>query len=322
MNKWMDAHNRWNTPVFILGESYGTLRNAVVADKFFYNNSMGRCSCNTVHISGIIMLGTALDHGQKPFPIDEAVQNLSAIAASNWYYHSEGKPSREEFMAEANEFAYSDYIQALALGDRLSDEKREHVLERLEYFTGLGREVLLKDKLRVKTVTYPLLALQKEGYLISRYDARFKMPAFKDYSNYDGFGDDVLSVQGMPIFTQCFSGIWRYRLNIETEALYDALSVSANNKWDFHTKKPPVRCLESAMRRNPEMKVMFCNGCYDMTTTLGYTEYVVANHDLPRDRIRIESYESGHMPYMGEACAAKLGRDLHEFIRWTCKTPN
>ena len=67
------------------------------------------------------------------------------------------------------------------------------------------------------------------------------------------------------------------------------------------------------------MKVMFATGYYDMVTTLGYTEYLVSTHDLPQNRVKFEAYESGHMPYLGEQPAEKLGNDLHDFIKWVCE---
>ena len=98
MNKWLNVHKRWNTPVFIMGESYGTIRNALVADKIFYNESSRLCNCNVFHLSGVIMLGTALDHGQTPFPVDTAVLNFTSIAATYWLHHREGKPELEAFV--------------------------------------------------------------------------------------------------------------------------------------------------------------------------------------------------------------------------------
>lgn len=319
MNQWLSAHDRWNTPVFVMGESYGTIRNALVADKIFCNEGTGLCSCNTVHLSGIVMLGTALDHGQTPFPVDTAVLNFTSIAASYWLHHQEGKPSLEDFIAQASEFAYREYLPALALGSRIASSEKDHVLDRLEYFTGLDRQTLLQSGLRVETKTYPLLGMAKEGYRLSRYDGRFKMEALPDISSYDMFGDDAISAKVLPAFTHCFNSFMKKELGIETDDLYDNLTIDVSESWNFHTAKPPVKCLESAMRKNPKLKVMFGTGYYDMVTTLGYTEYLVAAHDLPSDRIQFEAYESGHMPYLGEKTAAKLGCDLHRFITWACR---
>lgn len=319
INKWLYVHDKWNRPVFIMGESYGTIRNALVSDAIFYNENPGLCSCNTIHLAGVIMLGTALDHGQTPFPVDRAVLNFTSIAASYWLHHQEGKGSLEDFIKEASTFSYREYLPALALGNRISKEEKEHVINRLEYFTGMCREKLLKANLRVETSTYPLIGMEEEGYRLSRYDGRFKMKALADISDYDMFGDDANSAQVMPAFTHCFNGIWKERLGIDTDDLYDALSISVSERWDFKTAKPPVKCLERAMRKNPDLKVMFGTGYFDMVTTLGYTEYLVSAHDLPKERIKFEAYESGHMPYLGKGPAAKFGRDLHDFIRWACE---
>lgn len=314
INKWICAHKRWNCPLFIMGESYGTIRNALVAEKLFYSDSPALSNCCMLQLSGIIMLGTALDHGQTPLPVDTTVLNFTSIAATYWLHHQEGKPSLEEFVAEASEFAYREYLPALALGKGISDEEREKVIARLTYFTGMERDALLTANLRVETSTYPLLGMKKEGYRVSRYDGRVKMPPMEDISNYDMFGDDAISSKCMPAINHCFNGFVLEKLGIDTNELYEFLTNEAGYHWDFKTAKPPVKSLENAMRKNQELHVMFGNGYYDMVTTPGFTEYLINAFDLPRERVVLKLYESGHMPYLGASAAARFGKDLRKFI--------
>ncbi len=319
ISKWITVHNRWNSPLYIMGESYGTIRNALVAEKLFYNENPGLCSCNLLHLSGIIMLGTALDHGQTPFPVDSAVLNFTSIAATYWLHHQEGRGALKDFIEEASEFAYREYLPALALGRRISEEEKEHVIEKLQYFTGLDKQMLEETQLRVETAVYPLIGMKKEGFRVSRYDGRFKMDAMQDISDYDMFGDDAISAMIMPALNHCFNAELKAKLGIETDELYDMMCLAASERWNFKTSKPPVKSLENAMRKNPQLKLMFATGYYDMVTTLGYTEYLANKFDLPEHRVKFEAYESGHMPYLGTEPAAKFGRDLHDFIKWTVK---
>lgn len=316
--KWLSAHRKWNCPVFIMGESYGTIRNALIAEQIYLNTSGQHCNALNIHLNGIIMLGTALDHGQTPLPIETAVINFSSIAASWWYHHREVCESLDEFLEEAENFAYRRYLPALALGDSISTDEKEEIISRLHYFTGLTREQIINKRLRVETSDYPLMYMRNENRLISRYDGRFLSGKMDEGAAYDAFGDDPCSNRIMPAFTHCFNGYFREKLGINEGEVYDGLSMKAAVDWDFHTAQSPYICLKNAMRKNPGLKVMFGTGYYDMLTTAGYTRYLVRYAGLPQDRVRLRYYESGHMPYLGEKPAKKLGEDLRSFIDWGC----
>ncbi len=316
--QWLTAHERWNCPILVMGESYGTIRNALVAEQIYMDPYGKHCNALNIHLSGIIMLGPALDHGQTPFPIETAVINFSSIAATYWYHHQTGKPELESFVEEAEAFAYRQYLPALAFGSSLGEAEREEIIQKINYFTGLSREQILKKRLRIETKDYPVLGMQKERKLISRYDGRFLSDEIEMTDDYDMFGDDPCSSRIMPAFTHCFNGYLRQKLGMKNGDFYDGLNLKATLNWDFHTDHAPYISLKNAMRKNPELKVMFATGYYDMVTTPGYTRYLVNYANLPKDRVKLEFYKSGHMPYLGNEPAEKLGRDLHDFILWAC----
>lgn len=317
IGKWLTAHKRWNSPILIMGESYGTIRNALVADAIYYHEYSPVCASNMLHLNGIIMLGTALDHGQTPFPVDTAVLNFTSIASTYWYHHPKGKPGLKEYIKEAEEFAYREYLPALALGRRLPKEEKIEISKKLSYFTGIDEKSLMDNHLRIETSQYPIMGMADEGKFVSRYDGRFTMKKLDDASNYDMFADDAASNRFMPAFVHCFNGIWKEKLNIETEESYEGLNIDVSLEWDFKTPQSPVKCLEKAMRKNPGLKLMFGTGYYDMLTTQGYTRYLASHFDLPEERVWIKEYESGHMPYLGKENAEQLGKDLRKFIKWS-----
>lgn len=316
ISKWLTAHKRWNSPIFIMGESYGTIRNALVADAIYYHEYSSEGTCNMFHLNGIIMLGTALDHGQTPFPVDTAVLNFTSIVSTYWYHHRDGKPGLQEFIEKAEAFAYREYLPALALGRRLPKNEEKEIAKKLNQFTGIDEKKLVENHLRVETSQYPILGMSGEGEFISRYDGRFTMKKIEDASNYDMFSDDAACIRFMPAFVHCFNGIWKDQLNIEIEEPYEGINIDVSLEWDFKTPQPPIKCLEKAMRKNPGLKLMFGTGYYDMLTTQGYTRYLVNHFDLPKDRVWVKEYESGHMPYLGRENLEQLGADLREFIKW------
>lgn len=314
IRQWLTAHNRWNSPVYIMGESYGTIRTAMVANALFYSKGIDAMG-TSLHVSGIINLGSALNYGQEPFPIPDDVLNLPSIAAANWYWHPEGKGSLADYVAQCEQFCYGTYVQALAMGSRLPDAQRRAVAEQLSGYTGYSVEKLLEDRLVVDIFRYPAEGMRKERRTIGIYDARFSRGIFRCPESYDFFSDDASNAQIMPAFSGAFHGIWKKQLGIDTDEDYTEIWNGAEAVWNFKTELPPIRALEKAMYRNPDMKVMFGMGYYDMLTTVGWVHYLVSHYDLPPERVTLSYYEAGHMPYIGDHQAACVLDDIRAFIR-------
>ena len=310
---WLTAHDRWNSPIYIMGESFGTIRNAMVAEGMFYSPTADAAG-GPLHLSGVIMLGSALDYGQDAFPIPKAVLNLPSIAAANWYWHPEGKGDLKTYIGECERFCYDDYVRALALGDRLEASERQRIAERLSEYTGYPVEKLLADRLNVDVFQYPAKGMAEEGRSIGIYDARFSLGKVADPENYSFFSDDASNAFSMPVFTAGYNGVWRKAFGIQSDEEYVEIWNGAEQAWNFKTKQSPIKALENAMHRNPKLKVMFGMGYYDLLTTIGWVHYLVSHYDLPKEQVTLNYYESGHMPYLGDRQAMQLEEDIRAFI--------
>lgn len=313
MSAWLTAHKRWNSPVYILGESYGTIRTALVAEAL-YGNERAVCGGVSLQLAGIINLGSALNHAQEDFPIPREVMNLPSIAAANWYHHPEGKGTLKEFVLAANEFAYGDYLRAIALGRRLPEEEQRKVAERLSELTALPVKKLMENKLRINTFVYPAEVFAEEGKAISIYDARFSLGRFKNPAAFNFGKDDAAAALGNTALIGAFRGIWRDALNIDTDEEYECLAAPLSYAWKYNPKTYPPIAVEQAMYRNPKLKLMFGMGIYDMLTTMGWVHYLVNHFDYPQDRTWLTYYPSGHMPYISDSCAYGLQEDIKRFI--------
>ena len=311
---WMTAHDRWNSPIYIMGESYGTIRNALVAEGMFYTPVADRAG-SPLHVSGIIMLGSALDYGQEGFPIPKAVLDLPSIAAANWYWYPEGKGALEQYVADCETWCYDTYLPALAQGHRLCKAEKQKVAETLSDYTGYSVDKLLEDDLIVDIMQYPAKGMAHEGKSIGIYDARFALEKVRDPEHYDYFCDDASNTFAMPVFTVGFNGIWKKELDIDLDEEYVEIWNGAEGSWNFKTKTSPMRSLENAMHRNPGMKLMFGMGYYDMLTTIGWVHYFVNHYHLPEKQVFQHYYEAGHMPYLSDAAAMQLEEDIKNFIR-------
>lgn len=304
IRRWLTAYDRWNSPIYIMGESYGTIRNALVADGLF-------CSSTTAalqHLSGIIMLGTALTHAQRDFPIPKSVINLTAVAAANWYHRHNTNPefgTLETFVKECREFAAREYLLALNEGRSLPETEKMAVAKKLQRYTGYPVEKILEDHLEFDIFKYPAQGMCKEGKSIGIYDSRFALGK-KSPDGYDFFSDDACNAIGMPAFMSCFNRYTKKALGITSKEEYNLLVMDFEKIWDFKTSKYLPVALEDAMHRNPCLKLMFGIGYYDMLTTSGYCEYLLRHYDYDEKRTFVKYYKGGHMPYLSDIEAANL----------------
>ncbi len=313
IRQWMTAHDRWNSPLYIMGESYGTIRNAIVAGTMFYGDFFESAG-GPLHLSGVIMVGSALNYGQAQFPIPNDVLNLPSIAAAAWYWADEKPGTLREFVSGCNRFCYEEYLQALALGKSLPDSQKKAVAEKLSKYTGYDVDYLMENDLRFEVFDYPVKGMRKQNRSIGIYDARFSLPHQKNESHYDLFSDDPSNALLMPALCGSFCGIWKKQLNIAEEGEYVGIWNSAEAGWDFSTPLTPMEYLEKALHRNPNMKLMFCMGYYDMLTTVGWVNYLLNHYDFPEDRLWLNYYEGGHMPYVNEREAMHMEEDIRKFI--------
>lgn len=310
IRQWLTVHDRWNSPIYLLGESYGTIRAAKVAERLY----AGSPGAPSIHASGVILVGQYLSYGMgaESQAVPKAVEDITAIACANYYWHPQIAASLEEFEHECEEFAYSDYLTALARGRRISEEDRLAVAERVSYFTGLPAEKIMSDGLAVSTADYAASGMAGEGRYIGLYDARFAQESESLSEEYDFFMDPGnLPFAGVHIV---FNDQFRKLFGLEPGEEYMDYDPTAESNWDFNVSIPPLKSLEKAMRRNKNMKLLFVVGWYDMMCNAGNARNVLYRSRLPLDRSEIKYYESGHMPYMGDRQAYQVLDDIRTMM--------
>ena len=315
LRKWLTAHNRWNSPLFLLGESYGSIRNAEIADRLAFGVDMDH-GCCMLHLAGIIMLGTTINEKQEPYPIPAEILNFIPIAAANWKYRLEGKPDLEDFLEEAYNFSYEEYLPALAWGNRLSEERRCAVVERLNYFTGLSKETLTASNLKIDPFQFAATGFADLGFSIGINDIRFTGPVDRAAGTCveDFFEKDVSNNLPMQMQARCFNDYLRNELKVDIDEEYEQLCFNPDITWNYSVQRSPGECLRLAMLRNPQMRIMFCMGYYDLLTPISYAKYCAAYHELPPERLDWKCYKAGHMPYLGTDNSNEVLRGLREFV--------
>jgi carboxypeptidase C (cathepsin A) len=319
---WVTDHGRWNSPRFLLGESYGTTRAAAVA-KILEGDFM-------MSLNGMIFVSQALDYqGSTPYIRDNIIAHITylpSMSAAAWY-HGKINPqpaSLEVFLDESRAFATDELLPALFRGNRLAAPERAHIRDRLAYFTGLSPAYIERANLRVQGRRFAKELLREDGLAIGLLDARYTSDEIDDLKA-DPAGDAADRAISSA-FNAALMVYMREELGIEWQRLYlapadDELSA----QWRYRTVpdgKPyepmfvnTARDLAQALRVNPDSKVLLAAGYYDLVTPFFDAEYTLNRHDIQSERIIYKYYGGGHMMYVNEPSRSALLQDTREFIQ-------
>jgi len=321
IQRYLTINNRWNSPKFILGESYGTLRGAGLVHTL---------QDRGVQMNGIILLSSILNYGIGIPGYDQKyVTYLPSYAATAWYHHRlQNRPATlEPFLTEVREFARGPYLAALAQGDDLGDTERNQIAQQLSRYTGLSVEFILQNRLRVELGRFRKELMRDVSRTVGRLDSRFL-----GIDTDDAAADPEYDAANSAIGGAYVAAINHYlfdTLGYQTELSYRPnfyRGISAAGGWDQGHRAPgsgwkmsaanTAIDLARAMRENPHLKVLSLNGYYDMATPFYGAEYDLNHMKLEpalRRNITLTYYESGHMIYIHPESMQALRRDLVEF---------
>lgn len=321
-------YDRWNSPKYILGESYGTTRSAGIAD--YLQENLG------IQLNGVILVSVVMDFRTLTFQQGDDISyslylpTYAAVA----YYHNKlaNKPANlESFLKEVRLFAGGEYANALQKGDALPDAEKETVLNKLVQYSGLSKDYLTKANLRVNEPQFTQELLREGHATVGRLDARFKgvnQNLLSENSQYD-----PQSSQISPAYIASFMNYFYGDLKVDKKYNYHVSAYSAENfKWDWNHASnggqgDPVTPntgvdLAGAMSKNPNLKVLVLNGYYDLATPFYATEFTFDHLGLEKkikQNVSFKYYEAGHMMYVNPTCLSAFKKDVAGFISDTSK---
>ncbi|MCC7186134.1 MAG: peptidase S10 [Acidobacteria bacterium] len=317
---WLSRNGRWNSPKFIIGESYGTFRGAVVANLLQQRG---------VHINGLNLLSMVLDLSTITFaPGDDRpyIYYLPSYAAVAWYHGVlQNKPaSLAQLLEDARRYAVSEYAAALMKGSALTDAEMTAVAKRLSTFTGLPEDYLKRANLRPTLAQFNAEVMRSRRMTAGRIDARFAgdtVNQLTENSENDPFNAAVGSAYTAAVnhYTREVLGFGGDRPYLNTNG--------AGARWNwvrqaggrgFFPSAPNVQGdLVQAMVANPHMVVQVENGYYDMATPFFPAEFTMSHLGIParlQQNITLKYYEAGHMMYLRDEDRVALTRNLLEFV--------
>ena len=315
VESWLHRYGRWNSPKYLVGESYGCTRAALAAGIAATN---GNYRTYGVSFDGIVMIGNTVTMGKyfgKDLPVEQAVIDFPTIAAIHWYHHP-NEQGLEEFVREAKDFADREYLLALHKGEALTGSARKEVIEKIGQYTGMPERVLEDRALRMDLQTFRQEALRSSGKAVSRYDGRLTRPRLcpEIVEKAEGKRDDASDDRWKSAFYGALCGHILPLLRVRLERQY-LKSNKLPDGWDpAESKGTTWEQLRNAMTRMMGMRVFFANGWYDGATVTGHIFYLMNHAGLPRERVCFRGYESGHMIYLGEDNVKALCSDIRAFM--------
>ncbi len=313
MRRWVTENNRWMSPKYIAGESFGTTRAAAVSQALEGNGQ-------NMALNGLILISQALDY-QGSTSIDDNITSyityLPSMATTAWYHKKAGAGKTiEAFAQEAREFAYNDYVSALYKGDFISDSEKEAIADKLSYFTGLDKAFIKRANNRVLMGRFKKELLRDKGLAIGTLDGRYYGDEPDDTADSPRLGDPS-GYKVSAAYTAALNHYFTNDLQIKMNRPY--ITSGGLSSWDWGSGGEPMyvktsRRLANAMRRNDKMKVLVASGYYDLITPFFDAEFTFSRNAIPMERVTFTYYEGGHMMYNHRPSFSQLAKDIRAFI--------
>ena len=311
---YVTRFERWASPKYLAGESYGTPRSVGLA-KYL---SEEYC----LDLNGLMLISTANDFSTLEFnPGNELpfVLFLPTYAADAWYYKKAApqylEMSIKDYMAEVREFAGGEYLTALFRGSRLSREERDTIADKLCAYTGLKKEYILNANLRIEISAFCKELLRDQHLVIGRIDSRY---TGTDRNNVGGeFEDDPSGYQLSGAFGSAINDYLRRELGFRCERPY-RISSPLWKSWNYSDNSflQQQAVIRDDMAKNKDLKVWVICGYFDLATPFYAAEWVYDHiflEDEFQKNLSFTYYESGHMIYLHEPSLAQFRKDAEKW---------
>lgn len=310
---YLREHERWASPKYLLGESYGGIRGALLVREL-------QSGFDAVALNGVMFVSPAFDmevvDGQDNDAAFATV--IPTYAATAWYH--EALPDRpaelEPFVAEVERFVEQEYVPALFTGDALSDS----IVAKLHQYTGLSETYLRNARAKVATERFRRELLRDRGLVVGRLDARYTGTELDDAGEHPT--DDPMASGISGAYVAAFHEHLARELDVHVDREYVVMSGAAGSSWKrpggqdsaFEGYVDVTPALARGMAQNPELRVFVASGRYDLATTFYAAEYNVRRSAMDRGRVTMRVYPAGHMMYLNAPSRVQLARDLREFV--------
>jgi len=314
---WATRNKRWASPKFLIGESYGTTRAAGLAN--FLHERHGMYLNGVMLVSSILNFMTARFNpgNDLPYPLF-----LPTYTATAWYHkklEARLQSDLQKTLAEVKEFALNEYWLALMKGNRLQGKERAVIVKKLARYSGLSEDYVSRTNLRINIHRFCKELLRAEGRTVGRLDSRYT--GFDRDSVDDVNEVDPASTATLGPYSSTMNDYLRRFLQFDLDVPYE-IGKPLYLTWKYESYPNQyvnmAENLRKAFQYHPGLKVIVCNGYFELATPFLATEYTFDHIELPSEQLKNISmayYEAGHMMYLHQPSLEKMKKDLQGFIQ-------
>jgi len=321
INGWLSTYNRWPSPKYLIGESYGTIRSAGLSAELQQRHG--------IDLNGIVLISSLLTYQTlSPSPDNDIAYaaNIETFTADAWYHKKLPADLQgltiKQVVDQSRTFAWGDYMAALTKGNALTDAEKTAMAQKLARFTGLSPQFILNANLRVTAERFRKELLRDKRLALGRLDGRFTSIDLDAAGEREEFDISNQALQGP--YTAMFEDYVKNELKWESDLHYPS---SGNVRpWTYVENRymDETEALRGTMTRNPFLKVFVAFGYYDMATVMGGSEFNfthLAYDKQVTDRVSTGYYEAGHMIYIRPSAHKALKQDIAKFIQGSKNAP-
>jgi carboxypeptidase C (cathepsin A) len=316
---YLSRYERWSSPLFLFGESYGTTRAAGVSG---YLSDHGIAFNGVTLLSSVLNFQTLQDTKTNDLPYVLLIPSFTMIANYHHKLASELSADIGKARQESEQWASTEYAWGLAKGDALTPDERQKMIDQMARYTGLSKQLIDDANLRVDVGKFTHNLLLDQKLRVGRLDGRFTgtdPDGLLDTADYDPSESAIV-----PPYTSVFNNYVRTELNYQSDMPYQVFAQAAGfeEHWDWGSAAngfpDTATALREAMVKNPYLKVFVMEGHYDLATPYFAANYAMDHLDLGgkyRQNISFATYESGHMVYLDTESLMKMKNDEANFIQ-------
>ena len=318
IRRWITDSKRWNSPRYILGESYGGIRGPLLISELRSGD------ITPIEINGLLMVAPASDYQYLVFHPGNNSPHYGFLPsyAATAYYHGKIDTDKTltEFYNDSKEFSLNEYGPALLKGSRIEDNERNKIMEKYSFFTGLSKRFVEDFDMRVDPSSFRKELLRDEGFSVGRLDSRYKN---SDYISGGQYSDTDVSSEGFMSAYVTAIHTWFSEIGVEMEMLYQSGDSEVFYSWkhpqqwkgnDFGYVNT-VPHIARAQRYNKDFKVYVSCGLYDLATPCFTAENFMNDNSVDMSRVIFSEFESGHMMYNHQPSFDKFLNEVTSFVK-------
>ena len=323
ISSYLSKNNRWESPIYIAGESYGGYRTAKLTKILQKDFGVG--------LSGAVIISPAMEFSLldgSDYSVLNWIDSFPVMAAAAKLHKKSRKTddneTLESYMKKAEQFAVKQLLPILAAGDLYGEAKKNQILNQAADYIGLPRKVMQAKNGRIEIDYFAKNLLRDEGKHLGLYDISLKVTdPYPDRDSYSG--PDPTLHQAERVFAAGINTQLRKTIGLQTERNYELLSMEVNKKWEVDTREHALDSqvgatddLRFGMSLNPDMKVFLTHGIFDLVTAYFAAErltHLMKLTDEQKEKLTVKYYKGGHMFYIWEESRKQLFEDIQKWYK-------